>query len=274
MEKIESFIIDEATLSLPFYIELAGITYPSTNYAISRSSSGCFVIEYIIKGTGTVNVNGETFSPEKGDVYLLPYGSRHNYFASKTDPYEKIWMNVNGPLCSSLIELYSLSGKYHFKDVPVYHLFRQMLSVCEDKSILPKDVHKRCALIFHEIISSISASISKDTGENSYASRAKLFCDQNVYEKLTAEDVSKKIGLSISQLNRLFKRDYSTTVYSYILDSKIKTAKTLLSSTSMQISRISLMLKFTDEHYFTKIFKNKTGKTPSEWRMMQKNQNE
>ena len=272
MEKIESFIIDDSVLSAPFYVELAGITYPNPYYHISRSCSSCFVVEYIIKGSGTVCVEDETFTPSEGDVYLLPYGSRHHYYASKSDPYEKIWMNVNGPLCGELIELYHLTGKYYFPQVPLLPLFKRMLSVCEDKTLLPKEVHRKCALIFHEIISALSAPLTADIKEGSYAGLAKLFCDQNVYEKISAEDVAGKIGLSVSQLNRLFRREYSTTVYSYILESKIKTAKSLLTSTSMQINKISLLLRFTDEHYFTKVFKAKTGVTPSEWRTLQKSE--
>lgn len=266
MERIESFVIDNTVRALPFYIELTGITYPDPSYEIKRDCSNIYVLEYIIEGCGTVEINGKTFYPTKGDVYLLPAGSAHHYYASKHDPFQKIWMNINGDLCEQLIRLYRLSGKYYFKNIDLYDLFLEFLEVCTNKEEDIRNLYNKCSIIFLKIIQQLSKHTEKETTINEFALQAKNYCDRNIYQKIVIEDVAKQVGLSISQLNRLFKQAYSSTVYAYILDNKINTAKTLLSSTSMSVCEISFMLNFTDEHYFSNIFKRKTSYTPTEWR--------
>lgn len=266
MEKIESFLPDRAVTSLPFYVELAGISYPNPNYDIQRERSDIYVLEYIISGTGTVEVDGKIFHPTAGDVYLLPRGSRHHYYASREDPFHKIWMNVSGDLCPQLIRLYRLSGKYHFRNIDLREQFERFLKICQDRDTDIRVLCDRCSLVFLEILQHLSRHMEQKSAANEYAAQAKDFCDRNIYQKITVNDAAKHVGLSVSQLNRLFKQEYDSTVYAYILSNKISTAKALLTGTSMAVSEIAFLLKFADEHYFTNIFKQKTQMTPTQFR--------
>lgn len=266
MEKIQSFIVDENIRKLPFYVELAGITFPDKNYSIYRESSDIYVLEYIIDGCGTVETDGQIFFPSKGDVYLLPFGSRHHYFASKENPFTKIWMNVNGELCRQLIQLYGLTGVCFFENVNIYNLMKQFLVLCEKREYETTDLYNKCGLIFLEIIQILSKHCEKKPSVNKFAAYAKNFCDRNIYKKISLEDIAKYTGISISQLNRLFRQEFGVTAYAYILNSKINLAKSLLSGTSMSVAEIAFLLNFSDEHYFSNIFKKKTGLTPTLWR--------
>lgn len=266
MEKIQSFITDDNVRKLPFYVELAGITYPDANYSIYRESSEIYVLEYVIDGCGTVETDGQTFFLSKGDVYLLPYGSRHHYYASKEQPFTKIWMNVNGELCRQLIQLYGLTKAYYFENINIYHLFEKFLRICETREYDTVELYNKCGLIFLEIIQELSNHYEKKPAVNKYAANAKNFCDRNIYNKISLEDIAKYAGLSVSQLNRLFRQEFGTTVYSYILNNRINIAKSLLTGTSMSVAEIAFSLNFADEHYFSNIFKKKTGLTPSQCR--------
>lgn len=266
MEKIVSFVADQSMKALPFYIDLAGITYPDPAYHIKRDNSHIFVLEYIIEGSGTVEVNEAVFHPSKGDVYLLPAGSRHQYCASRENPFTKIWANVNGDFCHQIITMYGLSEHYYFENTDVYPLFREFLSVCENRELDRETQFDSCSVLFLRIIQKLARQVTAKRHKNEYAIAAKNFCDRNVYEKIGADDVARVVNLSVSQLNRIFHQEYSSTVYAYILNTKINTAKALLRSSSMAVNEIAYLLKFADEHYFTNIFKKKTGMTPTGWR--------
>ena len=90
----------------------------------------------------------------------------------------------------------------------------------------------------------------------------------HLYSKITINDIAKYVSLSVSQLNRLFKKEYGTTIYSYLLDCRIETAKSILKGTAMSVSEIAEKLNFTDEHYFSNIFKQQTGISPSKYRRL------
>ncbi len=268
MEKIKSFIIDEQTKKLPFYVELTGVTYPDPDYGIDRENSDIFVLEYVMDGSGVVEIDGQIFYPAKGDVYLLPAGSRHRYYASKENPFQKIWMNVNGTLCKNLLDAYALSGKYVFENANCYDLFAEFFYLCESETYAAvSDLFDKCSVIFMKILQKLAKQSSHAPHNNSLALFAKTFCDRNLYQKISLEDVAGHTGLSVSHLNRLFKKEFGVTVYAYLLQARINTAKSLLKGTALPISEIAYMLKFADEHYFSNIFKEKTGMSPSRFRV-------
>lgn len=133
MEHIVSFLNDKGKRYHQFYIEITGITYPDPHYYVERPNSPIYCMEYIIEGEGTVYVDDQVIYPAKGDIYILPQGRNHRYHSSRTNPWKKIWMNVYGPLCDSLMNLYHLQGVYLIKDLDLLELFEEFLRVSEQK---------------------------------------------------------------------------------------------------------------------------------------------
>lgn len=93
-------------------------------------------------------------------------------------------------------------------------------------------------------------------------------------------DLSAEISLSLlaAQLNvsnvylaTVFKKETGKTVTEYINEKRISYAKHLLRTTSLQIQTISLHCGIMDVHYFSKLFKQKTGRSPSDFRNESKN---
>ena len=70
-----------------------------------------------------------------------------------------------------------------------------------------------------------------------------------------------------------FKKEYGTTVNSYICDVRIEEAKRMLATSSISLSRIAEDTGFYDQSYFSKVFLLKTGVTPSEYRRELKKNN-
>jgi AraC-like DNA-binding protein len=78
--------------------------------------------------------------------------------------------------------------------------------------------------------------------------------------------MAKHIGRSESQTIRIFKRDWGTTPYRYLLDKRIELAKLYLNGSARSIKQIADELGFVDEFYFSDIFKKKTGLAPGRYR--------
>lgn len=246
-----------------FSVNLAGITYPDPTYKIYRKCSNVYVVEYIVKGEGTVLCDGKEYRIKKNDVYILPRGSEHLYYSDKSNPWCKKWFNVTGKLCEKLLNAYTINGCVHFENVFIEDLFDEFFDFC-DKNTDVRKINEFGAVIFHKIIQQLVSN--KERSIQTDASKIKDYIDRNIYEKLSASEIALKFGFSVSQLGRIFKSEYKTTVYSYILEQKLKTAENLLKNSALSVKEISNMLKFTDEHYFSNIFKKKCGVTPSEVR--------
>ena len=187
----------------------------------------------------------------------------HLYYSDKTNPWTKKWFNVSGTLCKKLLSVYGIENKVCFNNTSIGGLFDEFFDYCSENTDVG-DIYENGAIIFHRIVQHLAAN-AKDNTESA-AEKIKNYIDGNIYEKLTAESVASNAGFSVSQLGRVFKAEYGETVYSYILEQKIRTAENLLKNSVLSVKEISDMLKFTDEHYFCNIFKKKRGVTPGKFR--------
>lgn len=88
----------------------------------------------------------------------------------------------------------------------------------------------------------------------------------NRYEKITHDDVAKQADLSHSYLSILFKKEVGISVTDYIQLVKIDEAKNLIEFTQTPLSEIGSLLNFSDQSYFTKVFKKHTGMTPKQYK--------
>ena len=70
----------------PFWLSMAGISYCDKTYRVARDCSPITVIEYIISGTGSLQVNGAQYRPSAGDIYILREKTDHAYEADANDP--------------------------------------------------------------------------------------------------------------------------------------------------------------------------------------------
>lgn len=268
MEHIISFGEKFSEQDRPFYIEMAGITYPDPGYHIVRERSYIHCFEYVIDGEGIVQVDRQINYPCKGDLYILPKGRSHDYFSSPQNPFEKIWMNVSGSLCDELIHVYGLTGVLIVNQIDAYSIFREFLDVCENKDLSLDEIYMQCSLIFHKLMIKISAHLATERNAcdtSATASEIKSYIDRNIYEHLNIETLSRQVNLSSSQINRVFKKTFGMTPYDYILSRKISAAKLLLKNTNLTVKEIAYKLNFADEHYFSNVFLRKTGVRPGKY---------
>lgn len=80
-------------------------------------------------------------------------------------------------------------------------------------------------------------------------------------EKFAADN-----NIGYSWFRRMFKNYTGLSPRQYCLQLKIMRAKELLLSTDLSVKEISYELGFESIHYFSRMFKQKTGKSPSEFR--------
>ena len=61
----------------PLVITCAGASYCDGSYHIARRGIPILVAEYVVSGRGVLVVDGELYTPEAADVYLVPPNSTH-----------------------------------------------------------------------------------------------------------------------------------------------------------------------------------------------------
>jgi AraC-like DNA-binding protein len=94
------------------------------------------------------------------------------------------------------------------------------------------------------------------------------YIQSNIQGNFNLKDLSNKSCMSATNFYRLFKRELGMSPIAYILNQKIKYAKSLLKEKGMNISEVSYASGFDDANYFTRLFKKYEGVTPSQYQMM------
>ena len=67
-------------------------------------------------------------------------------------------------------------------------------------------------------------------------------------------------------LSRLYKGKWSQPIRRLIAEERVVTAKNMLRHSEMTASAIATSLGFSSQSYFTRVFRERTGFTPSEFR--------
>lgn len=89
---------------------------------------------------------------------------------------------------------------------------------------------------------------------------------EEVAKSNTIEAIAKRVGLNPNKLQMGFQLLYNSTINQFVHNYRLQLAKELVLDTDLSMSEIVTMLGLTSKSYFSKIFKEKYGITPSKYR--------
>lgn len=249
----------------PIIIENIGITYPNPKYRVSRTNNEMFIFEYILSGSGYIEVNGETYKVSADDVYIIEPGQDHTYYSNPKNPFKKIWINFYSDIFKEIFKSFNLSNKIVFKNTETLELFEEIQN-CKKISNFSDDICYDIAPILFRILCKLAADNNKLNNISKTAKLTKRHIDESIYTNTTIEDIAISLNLSKTHIIREFSKSYGISPYNYLIKQKIAIAKKMLLLKNMNISEISNQLGFEDSNYFSKLFKKKTGISPLQYR--------
>ena len=92
------------------------------------------------------------------------------------------------------------------------------------------------------------------------------YIHKHYMELLELGEIAEKFGFSVSYLTKIFTKFTGKTPSKYIRDYRISLAKQLLRNPNLSISVVGKKVGYPDQFHFSKIFRQATGMSPSEFR--------
>ena len=252
----------------PFAVEMAGISYCDSSYHIRRKNASVTVIEYVISGTGIIAQDEIKHSASEGDVYMLHQGHDHDYYADEDHPWVKIWINISGPVAQALLSSYKLDHVNLVKDCPanIRLKFESFLDLAK-KDLQLHEKLDACAGSFLQIIQVIASHHKRKTNPHHLeAYEVRDFVLQNIDRSVQLQDIADHIYRSKAYTINRFRQVFKMTPYAFLLEKRISAACQLLEETNLSIKAIADHFLFADQHYFSTLFKQKIGVSPSAYR--------
>ncbi|WP_299226245.1 AraC family transcriptional regulator [uncultured Psychroserpens sp.] len=83
--------------------------------------------------------------------------------------------------------------------------------------------------------------------------------------RISVHTLAKRVGLNQNTLQNGFKNLFQTSVNEYIKNYRIERAKTLIENSDLNITEITYKIGINSRSYFSKLFKERFGISPSEY---------
>lgn len=257
------------------FVKRAGETLPNPNYYHERSadflseSGGVYVMEYVLGGKGYIECDGKHYTVGAGDFYLLTRGHAHKYYSDPVQPMHKIWVNLQGPYISDLAKVLGLTDGVYIQHYDSPKPITQIHSLLESFNYSPRGrIFDNIALVVTEILLSINSSMREQTSsESPVIFEIKRYIDSEVNIAATLDDICVQFSINKSYAIATFKKTFGITLYQYMLDKKIKTAKNMLEH-GVKINNIAALLGYSCTQSFTHAFKSAAGVSPNTYREM------
>lgn len=92
------------------------------------------------------------------------------------------------------------------------------------------------------------------------------YINTHLEDNIQITDLADMINLTVNHFSHVFKSTFGISPKKYILQKKLDFAQTLLSKSYYNINEISHKLGFDNETYFSRLFKEKIGFSPSDYK--------
>lgn len=96
------------------------------------------------------------------------------------------------------------------------------------------------------------------------------YLHRNYKSRITLSDISDAFFFSGGYCEAVFSSDMGRSIIDYVLELRITEASRLIPEQSIALSAIAEEVGFSDYNYFSRLFKQRTGYTPTEYRKMMK----
>lgn len=230
-----------------------------------------FALVYISAGRGSFESHPSgTVQVESGSAFLLFPGVWHRFAPEPDTGWHEHWIGFDGDTARNWLKQRFISAnqpvlKFHTEDI-VRNTFSQALqAVRQNRPALQQILAGATASLLGMWYSArqTPAAVSPNPSTIELAI-ARIHADLAL--DLDMAGLARELGVSYSSLRSSFTKHTGLSPHQYLLELRLIRARQLLTDTTLTIKAVALETGFRDEHYFSRLFRQKMNRTPSQWR--------
>lgn len=229
-----------------------------------------YLIHYILNGSGIYKARGKLYRLCGGDAFLICPGELIYYEADMHTPWTYTWIGMQGIKIKGYLERTSL-----FDDLTVHFGNDAQIRLCHEKMAEADQLTQNRDLIMNSILYEYlflladkfpNGKIAIQENRTGHVEEALRYIEDHYCDPFTVQELADHLGLNRSYLHRIFKSFTGVSIQSYLLDYRIRQACILLKTTPLSVRVIAHSVSYIDPLYFSRIFHQKMGVSPSEYR--------
>ncbi len=226
---------------------------------VAKTSSAS--IAYIKNGNLSIRSGRRELCGNAGDIFLFPKGIIYRAEWSGDPLLEFYSIHYKQPpmtsnVCGMLQKLdLSYESKKEFSEI--HRLISTQKNACDGWKAVG---------LFCKLYSEILPNIEINEVYPKALTEAMKFIEENISEEFSVSKLAAHCFISESRLYTLFKEYLDTTPIKFKTELRCAEASRLLVDTDLKIEQIAAKCGFNSSNYFREIFREATGKSPTEFR--------
>lgn len=229
-----------------------------------------YLIHYVLSGTGIYKARGKLFRLREGDAFLICPGELIYYEADMNTPWSYTWIGMQGIKVKGYLERTSFPENlvlHYGQDEQMKCCHEKMAEA--DKFPLNRDLIMNS--IMYEYLFLLSCKFPNQQSpanekKSNHVEDALKYIEDHYCDPITIQDIADHLNINRSYLHRIFKSFTGASIQSYLLDYRIRQACILLRTTRLSIRVVAHSVSYIDPLYFSRIFHQKMGISPSVYR--------
>ncbi len=228
-----------------------------------------------------MHMEAARLSAELGEGYIFscPAGLVHFQIAVKGKDGEDYYI-LAGPLAMDYPDISVVDALIQGYDLPM-DIRRRLFGALNGIPVIePVRIQHLCRLLFSLADNFAKAYEEPEAGSDRampdefldpsvsipIIRKAVAFIDAHYQENLRLDMVAAHVGLNPAYFSTIFKKELCISFSNYLTQKRIEAACRLLQNSNHSLSDIAAEAGFENQSYFSQVFKNHTGMTPTEYR--------
>jgi AraC-like DNA-binding protein len=221
---------------------------------------------FVRSGRLGLEEEGRFFDLAAGDALLLWPGRRHRGTATYEADLSFYWVHFHPPRGGRGRSLHLPQQMRPGRPERVMELFHRLLDDQEAGAPDADEAALWVTLLLLELQRGESADAARPA--HALAGRAERFIAQNFRKGIHAGDVARAMASNPDYLARVYREAHGCTLSEAIHRLQLKEARTLLRESPRNIEEIALACGFREPRYFRKIFTERQGIGPRDYRKL------
>ena len=219
---------------------------------VQMKNRRCYGLSFCSSGQLTYTQNGKQFVSDPSHAILLPMNGTYSIFGDREGYFPVLNFSCEDLNCPEILSIPLSNPQSCLRD-------------CETlRSIfLFGGSRAKAFSVFYGLLDKLSDAARPGTDPLVPAIR---YIEANLHDPaLSNTQLAAEAGISEVYLRKLFSRHYHTTPKQYILELRLQKARQLLTQSPATVTETAEQCGFSSLYHFCRIFKKKTGLTPTQY---------